>query len=209
MEGSAFPRLRRIASASNFVTAMRLFAAPLLALAIHAGIPEAGLALFALGVGTDFLDGWVARRLGEASAGGRTFDHGTDAVFVSAGLGALGMRGEVPLLLAPLVAVAFLQYALDSRALAGRPLRASPLGRSNGIAYYVLLGIPLVRDSLALAWPGPWIVRTLGWLLVATTLLSMGDRLRALLGGRDRQGGADQEDTAGSRPKSSRFARRR
>lgn len=186
MEQSAFPRLRRIATASNFVTAMRLLAAPLLALAIHAGIPPAALLLFALGVATDFLDGWVARLLGEDSAGGRTFDHATDAVFVAAGIGALALRGEAPLPLAPLVAVAFLQYALDSRAVFGQSLRASALGRANGIAYYVLLGIPLVRDCLGLSWPGPVLLRALGWLLVATTLLSMADRLWALLARRAR-----------------------
>lgn len=209
MQESAFPGLRRIATASNFVTAMRLLAAPLLALAIHAGIPRAALLLFALGVGTDFLDGWVARLLGEASNGGRTFDHATDAVFVAAGIGALALHGEAPLLLAPLVAAAFLQYALDSRAVLGQALRASALGRANGIAYYVLLGIPLVRDSLALAWPGQALVQALGWLLVATTLLSMADRLRALLAGRPRRDGRGQDEETGREPKSSRFARRR
>lgn len=67
---------------------------------------------------------------------------------------------------------------LDSRALAGRRLRASGLGRANGIAYFVLLGIPLLRDALGLAAPGDAVVRGLGWVLVATTLLSMAERAR-------------------------------
>ena len=44
-----------------------------------------------------------------------------------------------PLVLPGLVAAAFVQYTLDSRALAGQRLRASALGRWNGIAYFVLL----------------------------------------------------------------------
>ena len=75
---------------------------------------------------------------------------------------------------------AFAQYALDSRALAGRPLRASALGRWNGIAYFVLLGIPVVRDGLAIGWPPDALVRVLGWALVATTCASILDRLVAL-----------------------------
>jgi hypothetical protein len=80
-----------------------------------------------------------------------------------------------------LVAAAFLQYVLDSRALAGRRLRASGLGRANGVAYFVLLGIPVVQGALGLAWPAAETVRALGWLLVASTLLSMGSRAAALL----------------------------
>jgi hypothetical protein len=56
----------------------------------------------------------------------------------------------------------------------------SRLGRWNGIAYYVIVAVPLVRDALALAWPGAELVMALGWALVASTLASMIDRLRML-----------------------------
>jgi hypothetical protein len=59
-------------------------------------------------------------------------------------------------------------------------LLGSALGRWNGIAYYVAVAVPLVRDALALGWPGPALVRALGWGLVATTALSMLDRSRRL-----------------------------
>jgi hypothetical protein len=55
-------------------------------------------------------------------------------------------------------------------------LRTSGLGRFNGIAYFVMLGTPLVRDLLGWEWPGAGLVSLLGGLLVASTLLSMGDR---------------------------------
>jgi phosphatidylglycerophosphate synthase len=165
---------------ANGLTTLRLAAAPLLALAVTNDAVLASFALFWFAVATDLLDGRVARRYGEASPLGGLLDHATDAAFVTAGLGAVAWRGEVPLVLPWMVAGAFVQYALDSRALRGRPLRTSQLGRWNGVAYFVLLGVPVVRDGLGLGWPPPSLVSALGWLLVATTALSMADRLAAL-----------------------------
>jgi hypothetical protein len=87
----------------------------------------------------------------------------------------------LPVLLPPLIAIAFIQYALDSRWLTARGLHASALGRFNGIAYYVVVAVPIVRDTLGLGWPGPLLVRLLAWGLVATTAASILDRLRLLL----------------------------
>ncbi|MCZ6463409.1 MAG: CDP-alcohol phosphatidyltransferase family protein [Proteobacteria bacterium] len=165
---------------ANGLTGLRLFAAPVCACAILAGAPHAAGWIFALAVASDFADGRLARRRGEASALGGLLDHATDATFVSLGLGALAYGGLVPALLPFLVAAAFLQYTLDSRALAGQPLRTSFLGRWNGVAYFVLLGIPVVRDFLGLGWPPPALVHGLGWLLVASTAASMCDRALAL-----------------------------
>ena len=166
---------------ANALTLLRLASAPVCALAILADARLAAFALFALAVATDFADGSVARRRGEESPLGGLLDHATDATFVALGLGALAHQGLVPTPLPFLVAAAFLQYVLDSRAIAGRPLRASQLGRWNGIAYFVLLGVPVVRDALGLGWPPAALVTILGWLLVAATLVSMLDRARALL----------------------------
>jgi phosphatidylglycerophosphate synthase len=171
----------RLATRANALTGARLALAPVLVWAVCAGAPALAFACFALAVGTDLADGRVARRFGEASALGGFLDHATDALFVASGLGALASLGLVPLPLPALVLAAFAQYALDSRALAGRPLRASALGRWNGIAYFVLLGVPVVRDGLTLAWPADALVRALGWTLVATSCASMLDRAAALL----------------------------
>ena len=137
------------------------------------------LAFYAVGVVTDLVDGPVARRRGEVSRLGGFFDHATDAFFVSLGLLALSVRGEIPLVLPGLVALAFVQYAVDSRVQESRPLRASALGRWNGIAYFVFLGVPVARDAMGISWPGPGVVRFLAWGLVASTLVSMVDRFLA------------------------------
>lgn len=170
---------RRVTLA-NGISLVRLGAAPAVAFAIAAGAGSAALALFALAVATDLADGAVARRRGESSDLGGLLDHASDAAFATLGLFALSLRGEVPAPLAPLVALAFAQYAFDSRAFPGRSLRASAPGRLNGLAYFVLLGIPLVRDALGLAVFRPDLVYDLGWALAASTLLSMMHRAVAL-----------------------------
>jgi phosphatidylglycerophosphate synthase len=163
-------------TAANALSLARLAAAPFLVAAIWAGLDGVALAIFALAVVTDLADGRVARYRGQVSPLGGLLDHGSDALFVTAGLSALARSGEVPLLLPIFVFLAFVQYLVDSRGLAGQPLRGSSLGRFNGIAYFVLLGIPVVRDALSLSQPGTPLVRALGWALLASTLASMAFR---------------------------------
>jgi phosphatidylglycerophosphate synthase len=162
---------------ANGLTLIRLIAAPVLAIAINVDAAIAA-AVFTLAVATDVADGIVARRFGEASALGRMIDHSTDAIFVSVGTAALACAGELPALLPTLIAASFVQYALDSRNPQAEGPRPSSLGRWNGIAYFVVLAVPIIRDALGLHWPGPSFVALLGWLLVVSTLVSMGDRLR-------------------------------
>ncbi len=166
---------------ANALSLLRLALVPLLGAAILRDRPLAAGALFAVAVATDFADGAVARRRGEVTAFGGVLDHAVDATLCVVGIASWSCRGETPIVLAPLVAAAFTQYALDSRVLAGRPLRASSLGRWNGIAYYVLVAVPIYRDLLGLASPGSMWIRAAGWLLVASTLVSMADRLQARL----------------------------
>ena len=173
-------------SAANAVTFLRLLIAPALVLAIAEHAALAAMLLFFLAVATDVVDGYLARRAGQASAQGALFDHAVDAIFVTAGTAALARAGVLPAALPSAIAIAFLQYALDSRILAARSRRPGRLGRWNGIAYYVIVAVPLVRDALGLAWPGPGLVRAVGWLLVATTAVSVAERARLLIGGRAR-----------------------
>ena len=166
---------------ANALTALRLLSAGPCAWLAAIGQWPAAAVLFTLAVVTDLLDGPLARRLGQTSAFGGVADHATDAVFVTVVLAGLASVTPVPWILPPLIAAAFLQYLLDSRAHAGRPLRASWLGRVNGIGYFVAAGTPLYWNLLGLGAPGELLVAALAWLLVATTLASMIDRARARL----------------------------
>jgi len=135
----------------------------------------AAAALFSAAVVTDFLDGQLARRLHQTSAFGGLFDHATDALFVSLGCWAIAQLGMINTLLPWLIPVAFLQYVLDSKALAGVALRMSAIGKSNGVAYYAILGTAIGSELLPWHWPVEPI-RWAAWALVDTTILSMLDR---------------------------------
>ena len=168
---------------ANALTALRLLlAVPFALLMVRPDGWSAALAglVLATAIATDLLDGTMARRRGTASAGGRLFDHATDCLFVTTGLAAAAVRGALPWPLPVLVAVAFAQYVADS--LWGRrtrTLRASALGRWNGILYFApLVGDVLVRLGLPPLRP---LVTLVAWALVATTVISMGDRLWALV----------------------------
>ncbi len=177
-------RAPRLGTLANAVTFTRVLCVPLLAVAVLSDARLSAAALFTWAVVTDLVDGRLARSRGEVSNLGGLLDHSADALFCSVGLGALACTGAVPAPLPFLVALAFTQYMLDSRSIAGQPLRASFLGRWNGIFYFVMIGIPVVRDALGLGWPGAGLVMGIGWLLVASTVVSMGDRLVALVSSR-------------------------
>lgn len=164
---------------ANLLTLCRACLVAPCALAIFDGRWTVALALFTLAVATDLVDGPLARRLGQASPLGGLFDHATDAAFVTATLGALAAAGHVPWLLPVLVPLAFLQYMLDSKVLAGRPLRGSWLGRWNGIGYFVLAGFVLVANALPVPMAGPTAWAAGAWLLIASTLTSMTSRALA------------------------------
>ena len=170
-----------IYTTANGLSAARLLAALPCAYAVAVSNWPVAAAVFCFAVATDMADGPLARRRGEASRLGGLVDHSADALFCIAVLGAFAATNLYPALLPFVIAVAFAQYVADSRVLAGQQLRASLIGRSNGIAYFVLAGTPIVRNTLGWSWPADLLLYGLGWLLVATTAISMIDRLRALL----------------------------
>ncbi|MCP4004334.1 MAG: CDP-alcohol phosphatidyltransferase family protein [bacterium] len=136
--------------------------------------------VFALAIITDLLDGPIARRTGSESSFGRALDHIADFLFVMSGLVAAAARGLLPWALPILVAIAFLQYVIDSIWGHGkRELRMSQLGRWNGVLYFVPIGgiILFGMGNDYLLAPTIWVAR----LLVITTVLSIVDRAVALL----------------------------
>lgn len=172
---------------ANAVSALRLLAAPVSLAAVLNARWQLAAALFAGAVASDLLDGRIARRTGTASPRGMMLDHGADAAYVTLTLWGLAYAEAqtgadiVPGILPLFIALAFLQYVLDSRALGGAPLRASLLGRINGIAYFAFAGIVLLRAVAGSAWPPDAAIYWTGLALVVSTLASMAIRLHALL----------------------------
>ena len=136
--------------------------------------------LIAAAIASDYLDGPIARRTGTASARGMLFDHSTDCLFVTGGLTGAALDGSITPILPVLIPFAFGQYVVDSYVWSRRrQLRASFLGRWNGIFYFV----PIVLiTSARLPVPPPvasvldHAAGALGYLLAASTVASMIDR---------------------------------
>jgi len=164
---------------ANALTAVRLLLVVPFALWMAGGDERSAmfaLAVWVMAVVTDFLDGPIARRRGTVSAWSGTFDHVSDFLFVTSGLFAGAVRGAFPWILPILIAAAFAQYVIDSYWIHRHTkLRGSKLGRYNGILYFVpsLMDI-LIRIGLHVLAP---LLTVLVWLLVLSTLISMGQRL--------------------------------
>lgn len=173
-------------SAANVISLARLAATPFsLAAVLDGNWRLAGL-IFAGAVASDFLDGIIARWRDTVSNLGGVLDHTADAVFVAVTLWGIAYlevgtgTDVVPGILPWLIVLAFLQYLFDSKALSGQPLRASWLGRVNGIAYYVVAGTVIGRNALGLDWLPDEAIYWAALAVLVSTLASMFDRLRAL-----------------------------
>lgn len=168
---------------ANALTAVRL--ALVLPMAAALACPDllapGVLALvLCVAIATDYLDGPIARRTGTASAKGQLFDHSTDCLFVTGGLAGAAIAGVVTPILPVLVPLAFGQYVFDSYVWhRQRQLRASFLGRWNGILYFVPIvlvtaaRLPFPAGLASLLRPAAGV---LGYLLVTSTIVSMIDR---------------------------------
>lgn len=171
----------------NLLSLSRLVLAPVMVFAVYTSAWYFAVCLLWLAIATDVLDGYLARARNSASSLGGLLDHGSDAVFVTATIAALTSHDLAPVALAIVIPAAFIQYMLDSRALEGKPLRASMIGRYNGIAYFVFAGFPIMQITLDLTvLPFTWFT-WIGWGLVVTTVISMTDRLVMLISNRPEQ----------------------
>lgn len=170
----------RLLTWANLLTAMRLLSIlPLIYLMLNQQWAASAI-LFSLAALSDYFDGKLARSLNQTSPWGGLFDHATDAAMVAAGCWALAQVNLINGYLCWLIGAAFIQYMLDSSALAGRTLRTSVIGRSNGVAYFVLLGTAIGSELLGAALI-QLVVPYAAWLLVASTLISILDRGWTLL----------------------------
>lgn len=170
----------RMQSAPNILSSLRFVFAALMFYFTWQGQWYVAVTILWLSVFSDMLDGYLARKFKAVTVMGGLLDHGSDAMFVTATIAALVTHGIAPQLLPVMIPLAFTQYMLDSEALRGKPLRASFIGRYNGIGYYVFAGWPIMQYTLNLTViPFDWFY-WIGWVLVATTAVSMGDRAYTL-----------------------------
>jgi CDP-diacylglycerol---glycerol-3-phosphate 3-phosphatidyltransferase len=171
-----------LATWANALTALRLgLIFPLTGCIIDSEWAIAAV-LFTVAALTDYFDGPLARRYGQATPFGGFADHATDALFVTCACTALAMTDYIPVLLPCIIPIAFLQYTVDSRVLKGQSLRPNPLGRINGIAYYVVPGVVIGGHVLAIWNHLAAVTDAFCWVLILSTVVSMALRTRNYLG---------------------------
>lgn len=87
----------RVLTAPNVVTVLRLAGVPIfLYLLFGANASGAAVAVLAVGGTTDWVDGYLARRLGQVSRVGELLDPIVDRLYLLATVGALTVIGVVP-----------------------------------------------------------------------------------------------------------------
>jgi len=123
---------------------------------------------------SDFVDGRVARQTHSADAFGRWLDNLADVIFVLTALTCEVVAGAIPAYIPALIAISFVQYAIDSVLISGSlsPVR-SRLGHWGGVINFALVIL------LALApypqWPGA-LVREFSPLLAIFYLCAIFER---------------------------------
>lgn len=163
----------------NWITMSRLLlAVPFLVLLEWPGLAWAALAVFVVASATDFLDGYLARKLNQVTALGALLDPLVDKVLVTGALVALAAKGVVPAWSVTLILFReFLVTGLRTlEATHGVVLSAGMLGKLKTVLQMVAIGClifaldPAGRGLLAhpVATIGLWIY----WAAVAMTVIS-------------------------------------
>ena len=154
----------------TWITVSRLLGVPLLLYSLHHPtlvMRWLALAIFLLAAGTDWLDGYLARKLNQVTDLGKFLDPLVDKLLVLAPLLALVELGQVPawgvfLILARELTVA--GWRVNQTAIAG----ANLWGKAKTVLQIV--AIALLIAPLPPSWELPALITF--WLAVALTLLS-------------------------------------
>lgn len=123
--------------------------------------PALALGVLLLAGITDVLDGYVARRLGQATATGAVVDGVLDKLFAAVVIGGLVLQGRLPWLAAGLLAtreigelplVGWWVMHEDGRRSRAEDPRANWLGKAATLCQFVAIAVVLTRDRPAWFW---------------------------------------------------------
>lgn len=87
--------LNNILTVPNILTLLRLVLLPIIIIMIYAGMPWSAFALYVIAAATDFLDGYLARKMDAVTPFGTFLDPISDKIFVCVLLIALVDHGEL------------------------------------------------------------------------------------------------------------------
>ncbi|MCD1267914.1 CDP-alcohol phosphatidyltransferase family protein [Microbacterium sp. MEC084] len=157
-------RSRDWATIPNAITLLRLaLVVPIVILLVGHGDPVLTVVLLVLFGGSDWIDGHLARRLGQTSRTGAMFDPISDRIGVVAIVVALVIAGHLQMWVA--LAVGVIDIALTALYLSVRPAQPPQVTRLGKIRTAVMMtGIALVGFGLL---PGAGAVATAGQVICA------------------------------------------
>lgn len=140
----------------NAVTAVRLAGIPVCALLLLRGDYAAGAALTAVVAGTDWLDGWLARRYGQVSRVGQLLDPLADRLLIAVVALALAIQGVISWPVLILLAGRDLLLLGGFAVLARRGVRPPDvIWFGKAVTFYLLVivtGLILSQTGIPLAW---------------------------------------------------------
>lgn len=162
------PASSAVLTIPNVISAARIAAIPLFCwLTARPDTRLAGIALFAIVVGTDWLDGYVARRLAQVSELGRILDPVADRLAIAAGILTFAIVGIFPFWAALLVLVRDVAVLLGGATLLwSRNLRVDVRGIGKVATFSLMLAITWIAWGNA---GGPLgdVLLAAGWLAFA------------------------------------------
>lgn len=131
----------RILTIPNLITMARLLTLPVFCWVLF-GLEDRHLAAWVLFfiAGTDWVDGYLARRLGQVSSVGKVLDPVADRVLFFVGVGAILIDGAVPVWVAVLVLVREVAVAAATLGLAAAGARRIDVTWVGKAATFLLMG---------------------------------------------------------------------
>lgn len=152
----------------NLLSAARLSAGPLIAwLLLGADERLWSAVILAVVCATDFLDGQLARRLGQVSEIGKVLDPAADRVVLSCVVIAAVIQGDVPIWLALVLASREVLVSAGALALATRKApHIDVIGAGKAGTFLLMTALPLfIAGHSRIGWHG--VADGLGWASVA------------------------------------------
>jgi phosphatidylglycerophosphate synthase len=162
--------MKKLSPIPTFTSSLRIVALPLFVYFYNLGNVTACLGLLAFCAATDFLDGYLARKLKATSRFGAYYDATTDFILMFGVFAFFYSIGDYPIWLLLLIAVAFIQFIATS--LYSKKVY-DPVGRYIGSALYI--GV-----VLTLLWPTQTVFAFVQYAFVGFFLVSILSRIISL-----------------------------
>lgn len=154
----------RIVTVPNILSSVRLLLVPVFFALLLAGLDVEALLVLVASAVTDFLDGYLARRLRQVTRLGQVLDPAADRLYIVAAVVALAMRGTIPWwLVALIVGRDLLLVAVAARLRASGRAATLPVSRLGKVATFCLFyALPIIVLVVAFPVLAP-VAGPIGW----------------------------------------------